>query len=437
MTAIAVATSVAFAALFFTRPAASTPVSRQRVQLWQSSLQPVLAPGVRAVAAQVAQVAQVAIAPDGSSIVFADTASGQWMLMRKLRNASDATVMTGTEGASSPFFSPDGKWVAFLTNNFKLKKVPIDGGGAATLASDVAPDSRSGAWLDDNSMVYFAEGAAVKRLSADGGPSVALPDYKQGGTVASIVPLPGSKGILLSLCARNCAIISSVYAYSFATDSLRLLVPDAAGVWYAPTGQLLYTARDGGMYAADFDAVNMKLTSGPMSVIDGVDPMRFALSASGSALYTTDEKARTLNDLVWASRDGRQTAFDSSWVEHFEYPALSPDGRTLAVSVRARTTDLWRQRSDGTRQRLVTPGVVSWRPSWMPDGKSLVFTSVGDLAKDENDVAVYRAPADGSTKASPLQRADLGLWEAELSRDGAWMVVRKDVSGSRNIVMAR
>ncbi len=433
ITLAAVATSVGVAALYVMRPAVSTAVSRQREQLWQISLQPALAPGVLAAAAQ------AAIAPDGSSIVFADTVNGQWMLKRKLRDASDATVMTGTDGANSPFFSPNGKWVAFLTNDYKLKKVPIDGGGAVTLAEDVAPDMRSGAWLDDNSMVYFAEASTLRRLSADGGPSVVLSGFiRKRGSVASLTPLPGSKGLLLTVCPANCAVTSSVYAYAFATDSLRLLVPGAAGVWYAPTGQLLYTAREGGLFAANFDLASMTLTSGPMSVIDGVDPIRFALSASGSVLYTADETMRTLTDLVWVSRDGRQSAVDSSWVEHFEYPALSPDGKTLAVSVRAKTTDLWLQRSDGTRQKLVTPGVASWRPSWMSDGKSLVFSSVGDLEKDNNDVTLYRAPADGSTRASLLQRiGGAGLWEAELSRDGKWMVMRKDVTGSRNVVIAR
>ncbi len=431
VTVAAVMASVVVAALYIVRPAASTAVSRQRVQLWKNSFQPALSPGVRAPATQ------AAIAPDGSSIVFADTANGQFVLKRKLRNASDATVMTGTEGASSAFFSPNGKWVAFLTNDYKLKKVPVDGGGAVTLAEDVAPDMHSGAWLDDNSIVYFAQGTTLKRLSADGGPSAALPGFVQVGTVASIAPLPNSKGLLLTVCPGDCAIMSSVYAYAFATDSLRLLVPGAAGAWYAPTGQLLYTAREGGLYAADFDAVSMTFTSGPMSVIEGVDPMRFALSASGSVLYTTDEAARTLTELVWVTRDGRQTAFDSSWVEHFEYPALSPGGQTLAVSVRAKKTDLWLRRSDGPRQKLVTPGVVSLRPSWMPDGKSLVFISVGDLAKNKDDITVYRAPADGSARATLLQRDGIGLWEAELSRDGAWMVVRKNVTGSRNVLLAR
>lgn len=268
MTALAVAASIALAALYVTRPAASTVVSRQRVQLWQNSLQPALAPGALAAATQ------AAIAPDGSSIVFADTANGQRVLMRKLRSASTATVMTGTEGASSPFFSPDGKWVAFLTNDYKLRKVPIDGGGAVTLAENEAPDMRSGAWLDDNSIVYFAEESALKRVPEDGGPARPLPGYKRIGAVPSIAALPGSKGVLLSQCPGNCSITSSLYVYVFATDGLRLLMPAVAGAWSAPTGHLLYTDRDGGLFAADFDAVNMKLTSGPMSVIANAQPLR-------------------------------------------------------------------------------------------------------------------------------------------------------------------
>jgi len=174
-----------------------------------------------------------------------------------------------------------------------------------------------------------------------------------------------------------------------------------------------------------------------VSVIEGVDPLRFAMSASGSVLYTTDEGTRTLTDLVWVTRDGSVSPFDSSWVGHFEYPSLSPDGRSLAVSVRAKSIDLWLRRSDGTRQQIVAPGTASWRPSWTPDGRSLVFVSVGDIGKNQEDVTVNRVPADGSAKASLLQRGDVGIWEAELSRDGQWMVMRKDVLGSRNVLQAR
>jgi hypothetical protein len=317
--------------------------------------------------------------------------------------------------------------------------VPVNGGGSVTLSDDVQAQYFAAAWLDDNTIVYAAGANTLKRISADNGAGVVLRGWNGSGFsfVASIAPLPGSKAFLFSTCLTNCAYDSSIQAYSFATDSLIPLVQHAAGNWYSPTGHLLYTVRDGGLFAAEFDVDKLALTSGAVPVVEGVDPLRFALSASGALLYTTDEESRTQNQLVWVTRDGRASPYDSTWIGHFEYPALSPDGRSLAVSVRDRTTDLWIQRSDGTRLKVPAPGALNWRPSWMPDGRSLAFVSVGDLARNIQDIALYSAPADGSAKASLLLRHTFGAWEAELSHDGAWLVTRADETGGANRIRAR
>jgi eukaryotic-like serine/threonine-protein kinase len=73
----------------------------------------------------------------------------------------------------------------------------------------------------------------------------------------------------------------------------------------------------------------------------------------------------------------------------------------------------------------------------MPDGKSLAFVSVGDLVKNLQDVAVYKVPADGSERATLLHRQAFGVWEAEVSHDGTWMVVRSDENGGDNRIRAR
>jgi eukaryotic-like serine/threonine-protein kinase len=426
-----VAACALFAALSFARPVAPAAVSRQQVLLWQSSLPPALAPGARVVATQ------AAIAPDGSSIVFADSIATGLVLKRKRRDASEATVMTGTDGAMSPFFSPDGKWVGYLTVDQKLRKVPVDGGGSITLAEGITGDYRAAAWLDDNTIVYAGARQTLVRIPAEGGTPVTLAGWKQDGFVVSLAPLPGSNAFLLTICRANCAIDSGIYAYSIRADSLILLVPHAAGNWYSPTGHLLYTSRDGGLFAAPLDVSRLALTSGAVSIIEDVDPVRFAMSTTGSLLYTTDEANRTRNELVWVSRDGRTSPFDSSWIGHFEYPTLSPDGHSLAVSVHDRSTDLWIRRPDGTRLKVLAPGALNWRPSWMPDGKSLVFVSVGDLEKNKQDIAVYRVPTEGGVKASLLQRHIFGLWEAEVSRDGSWLVMRSDETGGESRIRAR
>jgi hypothetical protein len=179
---------------------------------------------------------QAAIAPDGSSIVFSDSVATGLVLKRKLRDASEATVMVGTDGGVAPFFSPDGKWVGYLTLDLKVRKVPASGGGSVTLAEDVGTNYRAAAWLDDNTIVYGASGNVLKRISGDGGAGVLLRGWKASGFSfpASMAPLPGSKAFLLSICRNNCAYDSSILAYSFATDSLIPLVQHAVGTGTLP-----------------------------------------------------------------------------------------------------------------------------------------------------------------------------------------------------------
>ena len=123
-----------------------------------------------------------------------------------------------------------------------------------TLAEDVMPNYRAAAWLDDNTIVYAAGGNTLKRISADGGTGVPLRGWRESVTfVASMAPLPGSKAFLLSICPSNCAYDSSVHRVLVRDGSLIPLVQHAAGNWYSPTGHLLYTSRDGGLFAAAFD----------------------------------------------------------------------------------------------------------------------------------------------------------------------------------------
>jgi serine/threonine-protein kinase len=299
ITLCAIAAALVLAALPRGGTAPPNPVSRQQVLLWQSSIPPALAPGARVVATQ------AAVAPDGSSIVFADSIATGFVLKRKLRDASEATVMSGTDGALSPFFSPDGKWVGYLTFDGKLRKVPVGGGGSLTLAEDITGDYRSATWLDDNTIIYAAAGRALKRIPADGGFAADLRGWKRDAFVVALSPLPGSRAFLLTACRANCVIESSIYAYSFAADSQILLVSHAAGSRYSPTGHLIYTDRDGGLFAATFDPDRLALTSGAVSIVEGFDPVRFAMLETGNLLYTTDEASRTLNQLVWVARDGR------------------------------------------------------------------------------------------------------------------------------------
>jgi Tol biopolymer transport system component len=86
---------------------------------------------------------------------------------------------------------------------------------------------------------------------------------------------------------------------------------------------------------------------------------------------------------------------------------------------------------------VIVGGVANWRPSWMPDSRSLTFISVRSSDTTGDDNAVYRARADGSGAVEMLLKPRWGVWETEISHDGRWMVVRTDEKEGRNILYRR
>jgi eukaryotic-like serine/threonine-protein kinase len=153
-------------------------------------------------------------------------------------------------------------------------------------------------------------------------------------------------------------------------------------------------------------------------------------------VYVADRTAEAPSDLVWVTRDGRVEPVDSTWRGWFDYPAISPDGRSVAVSVRGRTTDLWIRREDGTRQKIIAEGDAIWRASWTPDGESLAFISVSNEI-GPRQARAFLARADGVGTGRQLLTHGFGVWEVELSRDGQWVVFRTDEEGGTNRLHAR
>ncbi|HTT68281.1 MAG TPA: protein kinase [Gemmatimonadales bacterium] len=414
------------------RPRSAPATSRQRVVLWHYPLGQLLDPGLQHPGTQ------AAIAPDGSSIVYTDSTGGTLHLVRKMRDADVATPMAGTEGALSPFFSPDGRWVGYATAFGTLRKVPVDGGGSVTLVAHTDPVYAAAAWLEDGTIVFMGA-HGPNRISAAGGASRALfrDSTRAARSVLTLWPLPGSRGFLYTLCPANCAIGSDVYVFDFAADSGRLLVANAAGAWYAPPGYLLYTDRAGGLFAAGFDATKLRLTSEAVPVIPDVVPGTFTLSASGAALYVTTAGPSVPAELMWVSRNGAAVPFDSTWRADFQYPALSPDGRMLAVSVRDATTQLWIRRADGTRQRLTQDGTVNWRPAWTRDGHAVVFSSNRRGTGAQADFDLYEMPVSGTAPATLLQHWSYPVWEGQISPDGSWLVWRADEANEASHIRGR
>nr|MBA2627324.1 PD40 domain-containing protein [Gemmatimonadales bacterium] len=289
------------------------------------------------------------------------------------------------------------------------------------------------------SIVFVDAASGLSRVSGDGGPTTVLrpPTPSHRDDPATLSPLPGGHAVLFTGCPGNCASGSAVYAYDIKAQTTRLLIPNATGGWYASSGYLLYTSREGGLFAAAFDPTRLVLTSGAIPVTERIAPNGFVLSASGTALYTVGTLDLRNSSLEWVTREGTPTSLAPDWKGAFEYPALSPDGSSIAVSVRDALTQLWVRRADGSRLRISSGDRGSWRPSWAPDGRTIAFATTGGASTEAGTNDVYVSPADGSTPPRRFVDIQVGIWEAEFSRDGEWLVVRSDDQSSFGVIHAR
>ena len=125
--------------------------------------------------------APLAVSPDGHRIAFvATSAEGKSLLWVRSLDTLAAQALAGTDGASSPFWSPDSRFLGFFAGG-KLKKIEVSGGPPITLCD--APDNRGGTWSRDG-VIVFAPTILPhsRRVSASGGVPTAATVLGQGET---------------------------------------------------------------------------------------------------------------------------------------------------------------------------------------------------------------------------------------------------------------
>ena len=137
------------------------------------------------------------LSPDGTTLAFvAQQTGGTRLFIRKL-DQLQAAPLAGTEGAASPFFSPNGLWIAFFADGH-LKKVSVVGGAAVTLCD--APSGVGGTWAVDDTIIFTPANSTntpLMRVPAAGGTAVVFGTLSQPATTQRWPQaLPDRKGVL-------------------------------------------------------------------------------------------------------------------------------------------------------------------------------------------------------------------------------------------------
>jgi serine/threonine-protein kinase len=422
------------------------PVRSQRLTIALPASAPI---GTSRLIVESSLVRLLAIAPDGSAVAYVGPGQGRrsTRLYVRLINGFDPRPLDGTDGASAPFFSPDGQSIGFFAAG-KLKRTSIGGGGVAVVC-DAAEDTggSGGTWGPDGTIVFaspFSAREGLRRVSAMGGTPVVLttPDPAEEGGHGDPAFVPGGGAFVYTTRGTKAGVETSVMVHSLETGQHhRVNFGDGAASTTRPPARSPRVTRDGhlvfrrgsGIATIPFTADTLQVTGAEVPVV--ADTGEFDISLDGRLVYLSRETYG--GQLVWVDRRGATEAILDP-EQRFARPRLSPNGTQLAVDVlRGGRSDIGIYRLNTKTLTLLTTDGGSNSSSWHPDGRRVVFRAPGRLAWQSADGAA--APGVLLSASDPAIQSASSLAPGVFTPDGSTFlfVVHTSIGTSADILSLR
>jgi eukaryotic-like serine/threonine-protein kinase len=427
----------------------------------------------------------VSVSPDGHKLVFNATGDKAGLWIRDL-DTLQWRQLPGTDGSSSPFWSPDSRFLGFSVAN-ELKKIEVAGGPPQTLCKSPSAVG-TGAWSKDNVILFGGKpNGPLRRVSAAGGipTDVTVIDSKRGENY-HLIPtfLPDGKHFVYTISGSP--EVSGVYVGSLdvkpAEQSKERILTTTLGAPYVDGN--IFFIREGTLMAQSFDAGKLQLRGEPVPVAEHVGAELssgfFAVSPTGVLAYRTGAAITAGLQHTWFDREGKATGTfgepnndfgvrlspdgthaaerDAAgqtrgdiWLLDFargvrtrltfrqslgSYPVWSPDGSRIAFSAGDSPDTIYEKSASGAgeeKELLKKPGEVMLPTSWSHDGRFLLYYTAS-VPKTGSDLWVLSL--EGDRKAIPLLTTDFNEGLGDFSPDGRWVAYVSNESG-RNEVYVR
>jgi len=381
----------------------------------------------------------VAISPDGRLVIYGAATGAVAVIVRRSLDELEDHVIPGTEQGRNPFISPDGKWVGFEQGGTTrggysfLRKIPIEGGAAVTIAELDGPLAGA-TWMPDGTIVYAQipgtrQAQGLFRVSADGGTpaSITKPDSAQG-EVEHHHPkgIPGTDLVLFSILSDNRTTAATrVGILSIQSGKITRAVPGLEPQY--SRGFLFVGTPDGGVAAQRFDP-RTGTASGPTTRVAEELPARggpvdYAVADDGTLIYMQGIIDASLS-LVGRDNATQVIPIRIPRAGHFDNPRFSPDGRRIAVAASLQGLhQLFVLHLDaGTNERL-TFSAQTEHIEWTRDGRGLIYVT--------GDTAIATQAADRSGTEQILWRGD-GRLLARVTGFGPWLAFMAGAQQSVN-----
>ena len=412
----------------------------------------------------------IALSPDGRQIAYIGFDGTDTHLYLKRADHAHPRRISHTDGASVPFFSPDGAWVGFFADG-KIQRVRTDGGRPMTVGT--VPGVPTGAsWSTDN-YLYFAVGyrSYLQRIPVNGGPAEAITKLAENDyTHRRPEVLPGGDALLYQSGSPSSIMQSEpaeIWLLDLRTGNRRFLI-EGANPRYSDDALVFERDTSGGhtIWRIDFDLDKLQSSGDPVPLVS--TPVEdFTVSRSGALLYV---EPRTLERSILRIVDGQGSTELDSFVGPASYPRFSPDNKTLAVTVGDKIEgEIWRYDLQGNQLPAQLTTDFGGFHTWSPTGSHIAYyrwtdgifsQSVRDSGPPERlvDLKGFVLPLDWTAKGllfmkpHPYARDVLFFQkdnadrqpvtvkarvpvDAKISPDGEWLVYSRMDGGRPDVVV--
>jgi eukaryotic-like serine/threonine-protein kinase len=376
----------------------------------------------------------LALSPDGKTaalVAYWDRGNKYVIWTYRLGEAA-ASVVEGTDSAMHPFWSPDGKSIAFFSQG-KLKKVDLEGKFVQVICD--APNGRGGTWNKDGLILFTPDVfLGIFRVPATGGTPVEETQLDESRAESShrwptFLP-DGKHYMFLSANFAGQFDKNALFVAELGSKERHLLVLASSNAVFAEPGLLLYV-RENDLVAQAFDLKSYSLTGQPHQILHGIyympvlDLALFGASTNGTLIAQTGS-ALGVSRLTWFDREGKVTG-NLGPAGTYANPNLSPDGKRVAYDTRSpdgRAIGVWvHDLKLDTAVRLTLHPSLNQVPVWGADGKKIVFTSNRKLTNK-----IFQKNADGSGPEDEITdlRAGRMVNPWDWSRDGKYLMARNE-----------
>jgi serine/threonine protein kinase/Tol biopolymer transport system component len=347
----------------------------------------------------------MALSPDGTRLVFAAVGpEGPQRLWLRALNGQEPQALAGTEDATYPFWSPDGRRLGFFARR-KLKTIELGSGAVETLCD--APNGRGASWGSRGVIVFSPDyRSGLFSILASGGSPVQLTEPGKADP-SHRVPffLPDGKHVLFFGGLSGDTARQGIYVLDSDSRKTQFVAQETIQPTYAEPGFLMFL-RNGDLMAQPFSVDTLKITGQAVPIADQVynnkDRAAGEFSVAGGTLAYVKASVIGKEQLVLFDREGTKLTEVGTAIESDLSLSLSPDGRRVAVDVTegSSNTSIWIYDTNGPGKRRLTFGPGQFGgPVWSPDGGRIAYSdAIGNI---------YVQSADGSSPARIIRRGTM------------------------------